>query len=170
MTSLRYAFVAVFMAASLTADSLEDMFPPIDGLKAAELRDMFNEMHNGHPHRAIDILEPRGTPVHAVISGTIGKLFLSKPGGITIYEIDEQGVYCYYYAHLDRYADNLREQARVKRGDIIGYVGSTGNADPKAPHLHFEVSKLGPEKHWWKGEPINPYPLLVEAVRRSQSR
>ena len=166
----RVLVVAILLGASLIADSLEEMTSPIDGLRVREVRDMFDEIHNGHPHRAIDIMEPRGTPVHAVVSGTVGKLFLSKPGGLTIYELDAQGVYCYYYAHLDRYAENLHEQARVERGDVIGFVGSTGNADPKSPHLHFEISRLGPERHWWKGEPINPYQFLIQAIQRGQSR
>jgi len=94
-------------------------------------------------------------------------LFLSKPGGNTIYEFDEQEVYCYYYAHLDHYAEGLREGMKVTGGEVIGYVGSTGNADPRAPHLHFAVFELGPEKQWWKGKAVNPYPELVAAVKRS---
>ena len=49
----------------------------------------------------------------------------------------------------------------LKRGDLVGYVGNTGNADPATPHLHFAVFELTPEKQWWKGTPINPYPLLA---------
>ena len=138
--------------AALCSGSLTpEIAPPIQGLKAADVRDMFSEIHNGHAHEAIDIMEPRGNPVHAVVPGTIRKLFLSKPGGITVYEVDEKGVYCYYYAHLDRYADGLHEQMRVARGDVIGFVGSTGNANANAPHLHFAIFELGPEKEWWKG-------------------
>ncbi len=144
------------------------MTPPIRGLALANLRNMFEEIHNGHRHEAIDILEPRGTPVLAVTSGTIRKLFLSKPGGNTIYEFDEMGAYCYYYAHLDGYAKNLREGMRVERGDIIGFVGSTGNADPRTPHLHFAISELGPERLWWQGKAVDPYPALVAAVKRAK--
>jgi len=150
------------------SSSILDMSPPIRGLTLTDLRDMFLQVHNGHPHEAIDILEPRGTPVHAVESGTIQKLFLSKPGGNTIYEFDERGVYCYYYAHLDRYAEGLREGMRVERGDVIGFVGSTGNADPRTPHLHFAIFELGPERLWWKGKAIDPYPGLVAAVTRAK--
>ena len=120
-----YACIAVLFPVLLAANatsSLLDMAPPISGLALADLRDSFDEIHNGHRHEAIDIMEPRGTPVHAVVSGTIRKLFLSKPGGNTIYEFDETSVYCYYYAHLDRYADGLREGQRVERGDVIGFV------------------------------------------------
>ena len=148
--------------------SILDMTPPIRGLTLAELRDMFQEVHNEHAHEAIDIIEPRGTPVHSAVSGTVRKLFLSKPGGNTVYEFDEMEVYCYYYAHLDRYAEGLREGMRVERGDIIGFVGSTGNANPRAPHLHFAIFELGPEKLWWKGKSIDPYPGLVAAVKRAK--
>jgi len=90
---------------------------------------------------------------------------LSKPGGITIYQFDPTEQYCYYYAHLDRYADGIRENMSVMRGDLIGYVGTTGNAPSSSPHLHFAIFKLGPEKRWWEGTPINPYPLLMRVVR-----
>ena len=150
--------------------SLDEMRPPIEGLRASELHDTFDDVHNGHPHEAIDIMEPLGTPVHAVVSGTIVKLFLSKPGGKTIYEFDSSGAYCYYYAHLDSYAPDVREGARVARGAIIGYVGFTGNGNAQSPHLHFEIKKLGPEKEWWRGSPVNPFQLLADAVRRSQAR
>ena len=149
------------------AQSIAPLGLPIEGLHFADLHDTFNEVHNGHAHEAIDIVAPRGTPVHAAVSGTIRKLFLSKPGGNTIYEFDETSAYCYYYAHLDHYAEWLREGMRVRRGDIIGYVGSTGNADARTPHLHFAIFELGPKRQWWKGTPINPYPSLVEAVRNS---
>jgi murein DD-endopeptidase MepM/ murein hydrolase activator NlpD len=148
--------------------STPQIAPPIQGLQLSSVRDMFNEIHNGHPHEAIDMMEPRGTPVHAVVPGTIRKLFLSKPGGITVYEVDEKEVYCYYYAHLDRYAEGLHEQMRVAQGDVIGFVGSTGNANANAPHLHFAIFELGPAKEWWKGKAINPYQALVEAIQRTK--
>jgi murein DD-endopeptidase MepM/ murein hydrolase activator NlpD len=157
----------VFLAVGATSSMLE-MAPPIHGLALANLRDMFEEVHNGHRHEAIDILEPRGTPVHAVASGTVRKLFLSKPGGNTIYQFDETGVYCYYYAHLDRYVEGLREGMRIERGDVIGFVGSTGNADPRTPHLHFAIFELGPERLWWKGKAVDPYPGLTAAVKRAK--
>jgi peptidoglycan LD-endopeptidase LytH len=159
--------IPVLLAVGATSSVLE-MSPPIRGLSLRDLRDTFAEVHNGHPHEAIDIAEPKGTPVLAVVSGTVRKLFLSKPGGNTIYQFDESGVYCYYYAHLDRYVEGLREGMRVARGDVIGFVGSTGNADPSAPHLHFAIFELGPEKVWWKGKAINPYPGLAAAVRKAK--
>jgi murein DD-endopeptidase MepM/ murein hydrolase activator NlpD len=157
----------VFLAAGATSSILE-LTPPISGLTLADLRDSFEEVHNGHRHEAIDIMEPRGTPVHAVVSGTIRKLFLSKPGGDTIYEFDEAGVYCYYYAHLDSYAKGMQEGMRVERGDVIAFVGSTGDADARSPHLHFEIHELGTERRWWQGKSLNPYPILVDAVKRAK--
>ena len=148
--------------------SILDMSPPIRGLALMNLRDTFEEVHDGHKHEAIDIMEPRGTPVRAAVSGTVRKLFLSKPGGNTIYQFDEMGVYCYYYAHLDGYAEGLHEGMRVERGEVIGFVGSTGNADPRSPHLHFAIAELGPERLWWKGNAIDPYPFLVAAVKRAK--
>lgn len=148
----------------LFAISLPDLTPPIAGVTRKELHNTFTELHSGHPHEAIDIMAPRGTPVHAVVSGRIQKLFLSKAGGNTIYQFDDDGTLCYYYAHLDRYADDIHEGQHVAAGDVIGYVGSTGNASPEAPHLHFTIFELGPEKQWWKGTPINPYEALVRAI------
>jgi murein DD-endopeptidase MepM/ murein hydrolase activator NlpD len=136
---------------------------PIAGLSRADLRDSFDEVHSGHRHEAIDILAPRGTPVLAVADGTIRKLFQSVPGGITVYEFDPTETLCFYYAHLDRYAEGLAEGQRVRAGDPIGYVGTSGNAPPETPHLHFAISRLGPDKRWWQGTPIDPYPFLVKA-------
>jgi murein DD-endopeptidase MepM/ murein hydrolase activator NlpD len=142
------------------------MAPPIAGLSAKDLHDTFEQMRGLAKHEAIDIIKPRGTPVRAVVGGTIAKLFLSKPGGKTIYLFDGDGQFCYYYAHLDQYASNLHEGMRVSPGELIAYVGSTGNADPSAPHLHFAIFKLGLEKHWWQGTPVNPYPALIHLLQK----
>lgn len=134
---------------------------PVQGIDADQLQDTFTDARSeGRVHDAIDILAPNGTPVLAVADGTVEKLFDSVRGGLTVYQFEPSGRYCYYYAHLDRYADGLAEKKTIKRGEVIGYVGSTGNASPEAPHLHFEIHVLGPEKQWWKGESINPYPVL----------
>jgi peptidoglycan LD-endopeptidase LytH len=134
---------------------------PVAGVKAAQLQDTYSQPRGSERvHEALDILAPIGTPVYAVADGRIAKLFTSKPGGLTIYQFDPNEKYSYYYAHLDHYATALKEGQQVKRGDLIGYVGTTGNADPAAPHLHFAMFELGPEKNWWQGKPINPYPLL----------
>ncbi|MFC0155624.1 M23 family metallopeptidase [Xanthomonas dyei] len=134
---------------------------PVQGIDRSKLQDTFTDARSeGRVHDAIDILAPAGTPVLAVADGTVEKLFDSERGGLTVYQFEPGGTYCYYYAHLQRYADGLAEKQSIKRGQVIGYVGSTGNADPAAPHLHFEIHRLGPEKQWWKGEALNPYPVL----------
>ncbi len=137
-----------------------DLKLPVDGIDRKDLRNTFAESRGSRTHEALDILAPRGTKVRAAEDGRIQKLFTSKAGGLTIYEFDPTQTFAYYYAHLDRYESGLQEGQMVKRGDVIGYVGSTGNASPDAPHLHFAIFRLGPEKQWWKGEAINPYLVL----------
>jgi len=134
---------------------------PVQGITTAQLQDTFTDSRSeGRSHDAIDIMAAAGTPVLAVADGPVEKLFDSKQGGLTLYQFDPQGTRAYYYAHLQGYAPEIAEKQVLKRGDLIGYVGATGNANPAAPHLHFAVFVLGPEKQWWKGEAINPYPLL----------
>jgi murein DD-endopeptidase MepM/ murein hydrolase activator NlpD len=132
---------------------------PVPSSDPRRLRDDFADPRTGHSHEAIDILAPRGTPVVAVDDGVVQKLFTSVRGGLTVYHFDPEGAYCYYYAHLDRYADGLREGQALHKGDVIGFVGTTGNAPPGTPHLHFAIFKLGPEKQWWKGAALNPFPV-----------
>jgi murein DD-endopeptidase MepM/ murein hydrolase activator NlpD len=134
---------------------------PVQGIQPAQLKPTFNQARAGHVHHALDILAPRGTPVVAAVDGTIRKLFVSAAGGITIYEFDRDASLVYYYAHLDRYADNVREGMRVRQGDVIGYVGTTGNAPASTPHLHFAIGRLTAEKKWWQSEAIDPYPILT---------
>ncbi|MEO6259547.1 MAG: M23 family metallopeptidase [Thermoanaerobaculia bacterium] len=139
---------------------------PVAGVKATALHDMFEERRGGgRKHEAIDILMPRGTPVIATEEGVVKKLFTSVPGGLTVYEFDREGRYCYYYAHLDSYASGLHEGQLLKRGELVGYVGTTGNAPKDTPHLHFAIFLLDADKRWWKGTPINPYPLLTAGRR-----
>ena len=130
---------------------------PIDGLDVESLKGGFAERRGGRPHEAVDLLSPRNTPVHAVEQGTVAKLFDSRAGGHTIYQFNPDGRLCYYYAHLERYADGLREGQAVSKGDIIGYVGTSGNAPPNTPHLHFAVFELDEDQRWWKGQAIDPY-------------
>ena len=130
---------------------------PIEGLKVSELRDSFGDTRDGHRHEAIDILAPRGTRVLAVDDGRVVKLFHSVRGGLTVYQFDPSDAFCYYYAHLDGYAPGLTEGEYLTRGAVVGYVGTTGNAPPNTPHLHFTVFRLGPEKQWWQGTPIDPF-------------
>lgn len=135
---------------------------PVRGIERADLQDTFDDPRGAsRRHEALDVLAPRNTPVLAVEDGRIARLFLSDAGGITIYQFDPSGTFCYYYAHLERYADGLKEGAAVRRGDVIGYVGTTGNAPRDTPHLHFAIFKLTEERRWWQGTAINPYPVLM---------
>ncbi len=133
---------------------------PVQGVAASQLTDNFDDRRDGRRHDALDIPAPRGTPVVAAVEGNVVKLLHSKLGGTTVYQFDDSRTYCYYYAHLERYAASLAEGTLLRQGAVLGYVGSTGNAQANAPHLHFEVHKLGPEKKWWKGEPLDPLKLL----------
>jgi murein DD-endopeptidase MepM/ murein hydrolase activator NlpD len=137
-----------------------DLLIPVDGVRSSDLRQSFMESRNGREHEALDILAPRNSPVRAVASGRIAKLHASERGGLTVYQFDASERYCYYYAHLERYAEDLHEGMAVDRGQIIGYVGTSGNAPPDTPHLHFAIFAMGPEKRWWEGRPIDPYPVL----------
>lgn len=140
---------------------------PVQGLGASDLQDTFGDARGGERmHEALDIMAPAGTPVLAVADGRIEKLFDSERGGLTIYQFEPSGAWCYYYAHLQAYAPGLAEGKDVRRGEVIGFVGSSGNADPAAPHLHFAVFALTPERQWWNGTPVNPYPLLAGADAR----
>jgi len=133
---------------------------PVQGIGANQLVRSFSDPRTGHEHEAIDILAPRNTPVLAVEDGTIAKLFVSKLGGNTIYQFDPSQRFCYYYAHLQQYADGLKEGDTVRRGQVIGYVGTTGNAPPNTPHLHFAITILNADRHWWEGKAIDPYDVL----------
>jgi murein DD-endopeptidase MepM/ murein hydrolase activator NlpD len=134
---------------------------PVAGVPAEKLQRSYSDTRSGkRQHEAIDILAPRNTPVVAVEDGTVAKLFESKAGGLTIYQFDPGQQYSYYYAHLDRYAAGLKEGDRIRRGQVLGYVGTSGNAPKDTPHLHFAVYRLSSEKRWWEGTPIDPYDIL----------
>lgn len=133
---------------------------PIDGMNPEHYKGSFYEARGGRRHEAIDILAPRNSPIVAVEAGTIRKLFISERGGLTIYQFDPTERYTYYYAHLERYAEGLREGNPVSPGQVIGYVGTSGNAAANTPHLHFAIFQLGSSQKWWEGTPIDPYPVF----------
>ena len=134
---------------------------PVQGIRREDIVSNFDDDRGGgRKHEALDLVAPRGTPVLAVEDGRIVKLFTSARGGLTIYQFDPTERYSYYYAHLDRYADELREGQVVRRGQVIGYVGTTGNAPPDTPHLHFGINLLTEEKNWWNGAPVDPALVL----------
>jgi murein DD-endopeptidase MepM/ murein hydrolase activator NlpD len=135
---------------------------PVVGVRSDQLTDTFDAARaQGRRHDAIDIMSAEGTPVIAAADGTIEKLFNSVRGGTTIYERSPDQKWEYYYAHLSAYAPGLHEGQQVKRGEVIGRVGHTGDASAAGPHLHFAINTMGPNDRWWNGTPINPYPLLA---------
>ena len=137
---------------------------PVAGIGVDDLVDTYSQARAGgaRAHDAIDIMAPAGRPVVAAAEGTVEKLFFSEGGGgITAYVRSPDRQWVYYYAHLQGYAPGLREGQRVERGDPIGAVGSTGNANPAGPHLHFAVHRMAPGESWHEGTPVNPYPLLA---------
>ena len=136
---------------------------PVLGVKPESLADTYKQARSGgRVHDAIDIMAPHGTPVVAVAPGTVEKLFFSKGGGgVTAYVRSPDRNWMFYYAHLQDYAPGLREGQAVKRGDPIGRVGSTGNASPAGPHLHFAINRVDQGEKWYQGRPVNPYPLLA---------
>lgn len=153
----------IMAATSTQSPSLPPLLIPVVGIKASQLEDTYTDARSqGRTHIGIDIMAACGTNVIAVADGTVAKLFYSKQGGLTVYQFDPTKKFIYYYAHLESYAPGLVEGKQLKRGDLIGMVGFSGNASEAAPHLHFEISVLGPEKLWWKSTAINPYPLLRE--------
>ena len=141
---------------------------PVAGVAVSQLEDTFDEgRDDGRVHRALDILAPRGTPVLAADDGRLLRIRPNALGGNTIYATDPAGRVVYYYAHLDAYQPGLVEGATIARGDVLGIVGTTGNAPKDTPHLHFQVMRMPPDGKYWDGEAINPYPLflLLHAAR-----
>ena len=144
------------------ADIPASLLIPVAGVRAEDLRDTYTEARSeGRVHNSIDIIAPKGTPVLAAADGRVVKLFQSDKGGTTVYQRGTDGKTIYYYAHLDRYADGLAENRELRRGDLIGYVGDTGNATPGNYHLHFSVWITEDPKRYWDGVNLNPYPLLT---------
>jgi murein DD-endopeptidase MepM/ murein hydrolase activator NlpD len=150
----------------LEADPIPDLrdrrlLVPVQGVTRTQLRGSFDEERGSdRKHEAMDILAERNTPVLAVERGTIARLFASDRGGITVYQFDPTTTYVYYYAHLEGYASGLKEGVAVKAGQVLGYVGTSGNAPKDTPHLHFAIFKLTEKKRWWEGVPIDPYLVL----------
>jgi murein DD-endopeptidase MepM/ murein hydrolase activator NlpD len=136
---------------------------PVQGIEPSALHDTYSERRGGggRTHEALDILAPRGTPVLSATGGRVLKLFDSKAGGKMVYAADSSERFILLYAHLDAYAPGLADGQPLKRGQVIGVVGTTGNAPPNVPHLHFAIARSNDVKVWWKGEPVNPFPLLA---------
>jgi murein DD-endopeptidase MepM/ murein hydrolase activator NlpD len=133
---------------------------PVAGISAAKIPSSFDEMRGARRHNALDILAPRGTPVLSADDGTVAKIDTSDGGGLSLYIAGPRDRFIFYYAHLDAYRRGIAEGMRVGKGDTIGYVGTTGNAPPNTPHLHFAIALADEDKRWWKGTPLDPLPLL----------
>jgi len=135
---------------------------PVSGVRADQLQDTWGDARGDgtRQHHAIDILAPRGTPVVASAAGTVEKIFESNAGGHTVYVRRDDPAFVDYYAHLDSYAPNLAEGMKVTQGQLLGAVGSTGDASAEAPHLHYEIKQMGAGEKWWQGTEIDPYPIL----------
>ena len=148
-----------------TPDELRALAPtlaiPVQGVRAAELRDSFDEARGGRVHEALDIHAPRGTPVLSAADGRLTKMHQSQAGGLMVYAADASERWIFMYGHLERFAEGLAEGMPLTRGQVVGYVGTSGNARADAPHLHFVVARGRPGISWWRGTPVNPYPLLV---------
>jgi peptidoglycan LD-endopeptidase LytH len=135
---------------------------PVEGVDPTHVRDTFLAVRGGdRVHGALDIIAPRGTPVVAAVAGRVFKIRSNPSGGLTVYALDRSERFVYYYAHLDRYREGLSEGEPLSRGDILGYVGTTGNAPPEAPHLHLQILTYAGDGRWWEGAPVNPFPFLV---------
>ena len=146
----------------------DQLMIPVKDIKREQLQDTFNDARSeGREHNAIDIIAAQGTPVVAAADGEIAKFFESKMGGITIYQYSVNKKLVYYYAHLQRRADQISEKQFVKRGTIIGYVGDTGNAGAGNFHLHFSIYEIEQPEKYWEGNNINPYPLLKNGIEKN---
>jgi peptidoglycan LD-endopeptidase LytH len=134
---------------------------PLQNQPRTAMKNTFRDPRGGgRLHEGVDILAPRNTPVLAIEDGKIARLWYSQFGGITIYQLDPTNSYVYYYAHLEKYAPNIKEGMAVKRGQVIGFVGTSGNAPPNTPHLHFAIYRASQQGRWWNGKPIDPYPIF----------
>lgn len=133
---------------------------PVDGVTPDKVPDTYYATRTAGPHYALDILAPRGTSVLSADAGRVFKLRTNTNGGLTVYALDREEQFVYYYAHLDHYREGLAEGDTLEAGDVIGYVGTTGNAPPNVPHLHFQVMRYRRDGRWWDGEPINPHAYL----------
>ncbi len=137
---------------------------PVEGVSIENVPDTFGDPRSKHSHKAIDIPAPLRTPVLAAEDATVARLVSNTLGGITIYLVEPSETYYYYYAHLNGYAEGLTVGQQVRQGELIGYVGTTGNAPADVPHLHFEINVLRPDKRVTGGTPVNAYPILVKSV------
>jgi murein DD-endopeptidase MepM/ murein hydrolase activator NlpD len=137
---------------------------PVKGVVASQIPDTYDAPRDGaRVHYAQDILAKRGTPVLAADDGTILHVGTNALGGIVVWAADPSRRLAFYYAHLDHYAKGLHDGQQISRGDVIGYVGTSGNAPKDTPHLHFQVVRIVSGKRYSDGPPINPLPFFTQA-------
>ena len=140
-----------------------ELMVPVDGITPDRVPDTFLAARSGNRlHRAVDILARRGTAVLSTDDGKVLRLSSNALGGTTVYALDPTGRFVYYYAHLERYRDGLMEGQPLRRGDVIGYVGTSGNAPPEVPHLHFQVMRWRDDGRWWDGIALDPRPFFSQ--------
>jgi murein DD-endopeptidase MepM/ murein hydrolase activator NlpD len=142
------------------AELAANLIVPVAGIQPNDLLDTFDEARGTRRHNALDIPAPRGTPVLSAAPGTLQRMFTSTAGGLMVYASDPSDRFVLMYAHLDRYASGLANGMPLQRGDTIGFVGTTGNAPPNLPHLHFAIARTTNVARWWTGTPVDPRPLL----------
>lgn len=159
-----FTLSAAEMAKSIAELRAKRLTLPLRGINIENVKGGFYGVRGTRMHEAVDFMAPHGTPIYAVEDGTIPRFFESAAGGKTIYQVDVTGNYVYYYAHLQEYAANINPGDKVKRGTLIGFVGSTGNASPTAPHLHFSIGKMSPEKQVWTTASIDPYEVFARGA------
>ena len=159
------ASCALFRPPPPIADALQArrLMVPVAGVSPAQVPDTFRSARGSRTHGAVDIPAPRGTPVLSADAGRVLRLARNRKGGLTIYATDESSRFVYYYAHLNAYRDGIGKGTRLARGQVIGYVGSSGNADRHEPHLHFQVMVRPADGRWWGGQPVDPRPFFVTA-------
>lgn len=136
---------------------------PVVGVAPERVPDTFNAPRAGRPHRAVDILASRGTPVVAAADAEVFRIRDTRAGGLSVYAIDPSRRWMFYYAHLDGFRAGLAEGMKLAQGEVIGYVGTTGNAPPDTPHLHFQLMHARLDSQWWDGDAVDPRPFFVKA-------
>lgn len=160
------------MAAAFERLRQKDLMIPVAGVSAARIENSFTAGRDGgeRQHNAVDILAPRNTPVVAADDGVILRMSNNQLGGITIYAADRDHEFVYYYAHLDHYRDGVTPGQKIRKGDTLGFVGTTGNAPKDVPHLHFQIMLWPADGKYWNGEPVNPYPVLHSVTSSGGAR
>lgn len=125
---------------------------PVEGVKTSQIADTWGAARSqGRKHEGIDIFANRGTAVLSSTQGIVRKVGTNRLGGQVVWVTGPE-LSQHYYAHLDAYAEHIQAGDWVDVGEVIGYVGNTGNAKNTPPHLHYGI-------YFTEGA-VNPYPYL----------